>query len=776
MIVKENKRWERALPLLIISFSIGFYALISQVSFLREILVVFYGNELCIGLIFSFWLVGIFIGALVASYGRTGESKLAVLANCIFFLLIILTPLQIGMIRLSRVIFSTPPGEYIEFFKIIAASSMFVSPTSILIGALFPIISKLFSAHRDWNATTVTNVYIWEAIGSLCGGLAFTFLLIPFFDTFTIVFMASPLLALSIGLLSTLIMLRGLKTLFQVQSVSLICIVIFLFFIGIPHDIDRETAMRRWQSFAGSIELVQEKDSRYQNIAIARQDELYSVYINGQYQNSFPDPYQSTIRAHLIMSQHPEPRSLLIIGGGYTGLLEEILKYPVQRVDYVELDPVLIPLVSTYLTQRIAETLDDPRIHIYNVDGRHFLKFSRNLYDIVLVSSQDPSTASANRYYTREFFGEAKEKLTPGGVFVTTLSSSVNYFGEDMLGYVSSVYDSIRSVFKNVVISPTEDAFFFASDSPEACSSDPEKLASRFQSRGIQSELFSGDFFKLVFPSERVEFVKRTLEEHSEISLNTDFKPVTYFYSLKLWARYSGSSIQKLLTVIDKKGKAIWVLLAVIILLVSLIWTFPIGKKGSHSIKPPLILCIASTGFSGMAWSLMLIFSFQNILGYLYGAMGALIAIFMLGLALGGLSMRFLHERMSEIFLITFSDLLVLVFSFLIIPALSVLYSIEGEISLMTEFFFYILMFISGFLTGFEFPVAVRFYLSVSRDIRRSAGIIDGSDHIGASFGALLTGVLLIPLAGLWLSAIAVGIIKVVSFTVLMVGIAVRKS
>ncbi len=774
--MKDNRKLGRALPLLVISFSVGFYALISQVSFLREILVVFYGNELCIGLIFSFWLVGIFIGALAASYGRTGESKLAVLANCIFFLLIVLTPLQIGMIRFSRIIFSTPPGEYIEFIKIIAASSLFVSPTSILIGALFPIISKLFSSHIDRNATTVTNVYVWEAIGSLCGGLAFTFLFIPFFDTFMIIFIASPALALSIGLLSTLIMRRGLRRSFQLQSVSLISIIIVLFFIGVPKEIDRKTAMSRWRSFAGSIELVKQEDSKYQNIAIAKQDELYSVYINGQYQNSFPDPYQSTIRAHLIMSQHPEPHSLLIIGGGYTGLLEEILKYPVQRVDYVELDPFLIPLVSMYLTQRVTESLDDPRIHIHNVDGRHFLKFSRNLYDIILVSSQDPSTASANRYYTREFFGEVKEKLTPGGVFVTTLSSSVNYFGEDMLGYVSSVYDSIRSVFKNVIISPTEDAFFFASDSMEACSSDPDKLALRFQSRGIQSELFSKDFFKLVFPAERVDFVKRTLEERSEISLNTDFKPVTYFYSLKLWARYSGSSIQKILTVIEAKGKAIWILLAVIILLVSLIWTFPTGKKGFHSIRPPLILCIASTGFSGMAWSLMLIFSFQNVLGYLYGAMGALIALFMLGLALGSLSMRFLRARMGEVFLITLSDLLVLVFSFLIIPALSVLYSIEGEISLMTEFFFYILMFASGFLTGFEFPVAIRFYLSVSKDIRRSAGIIDGSDHFGAAFGALLTGVLLIPLAGLWLSALAVGIIKIVSFLVLMVGIAVRRS
>ena len=766
--MRKNKNWREDASLIIVSFSIGFFAIVSQVSFLREMLVVFYGNELCVGLIFSFWLVGIFLGALIASYGRARASRLAFMAGCILLLLIILTPIQLAMVRFSRIIFSTPPGEYIQFFKIVAASVLFVSPTSILIGSLFPIVAKLFSSRIDKNANAVTNVYVWEAVGSLVGGCIFTFLLIPYYDTFTILFLSSSFPAVSIAVISAPLVSPVVKACLRGTSFILLIMIILSFIFGFSIRVNRITAAKRWASFASTIELIEEKDSKYQSISLAKQDEMFSIYLNGQYQYSFPDPYQSSIKAHVVMSQHPNPESMLIMGGGCTGLLEEILKYPLKRIDYVELDPTLIHFVQKYLSGQGKNALIDPRIRIHHLDGRHFLKFSRHRYDIILVNSQDPSTAFANRCYTLEFFREVKQKLDPAGLFVTSIASSLNYFGEDMLGYVSSVYNSLRSVFQKIIITPTEEAFLFASDCETTLSSEPDILASRFQQRKIKTSIFTGDYFKLLLPTERVEFVKRTMEERVPRDVNTDFRPVTYFYSLKLWARYSGSSIQKILSLIEEKGMKLWFLFTGLILFLFLTFIFPFGRKADELAKPPLILCIASTGFSGMAWSLILIFSFQNILGYLYGAMGILIAFFMLGLAAGGLAMRFLQSRMSTIFLITISDLFVLAFSVLLIPALHFLYSMDTETSHITELHFSILMFASGFLTGFEFPVTIKLYLSVSNDIRRSAGIIDGADHIGAALGALLTGVLFIPLAGLWLTTVAVGMLKAASFIVLI--------
>ena len=42
------------------------------------------------------------------------------------------------------------------------------------------------------------------------------------------------------------------------------------------------------------------------------------------------------------MTQHPSPEKVLLVGGGFGGLIREVLKHPVKELDYVELDPQLI--------------------------------------------------------------------------------------------------------------------------------------------------------------------------------------------------------------------------------------------------------------------------------------------------------------------------------------------------------------------------------------------------------------------------------------------------
>jgi len=84
-------------------------------------------------------------------------------------------------------------------------------------------------------------------------------------------------------------------------------------------------------------------DSRYQNIVVAGNDGQYSLFGNGQYLTSFPDPYETALFTHFTLSQHPFPRTILLVGGGITGILHEILKYPVELIHHVELDPGVRP-------------------------------------------------------------------------------------------------------------------------------------------------------------------------------------------------------------------------------------------------------------------------------------------------------------------------------------------------------------------------------------------------------------------------------------------------
>jgi hypothetical protein len=117
--------------LLTITF-IGFYALIMQVIYIREVLVICYGNELSIGLILGFWLLGISAGAYAASKVC---SKVSDPLKLFFFLIISLAFIFCGLIffiRLSRIIFEIPPGEYMPFSKIVPFIFLAVTINALL--------------------------------------------------------------------------------------------------------------------------------------------------------------------------------------------------------------------------------------------------------------------------------------------------------------------------------------------------------------------------------------------------------------------------------------------------------------------------------------------------------------------------------------------------------------------------------------------------------------------------------------------------------------------
>ncbi|NIO71301.1 MAG: hypothetical protein GTN71_20275, partial [Anaerolineae bacterium] len=52
------------------------------------------------------------------------------------------------------------------------------------------------------------------------------------------------------------------------------------------------------------------------------------------------------------------------------GVLDELARYPLERIDYAELDPLLIEAVSEFPTPLTQAELSDPRVVVEHVDGR----------------------------------------------------------------------------------------------------------------------------------------------------------------------------------------------------------------------------------------------------------------------------------------------------------------------------------------------------------------------------------------------------------------------
>ncbi|GAI11733.1 unnamed protein product, partial [marine sediment metagenome] len=206
----------------------------------------------------------------------------------------------------------------------------------------------------------------------------------------------------------------------------------------------------RWRTY----HLLTSQNSIYGNLVVTEKDNTYSFFNNGLYNFTVPDKLTSERIAHFALLEHPEPRKVLLIGGGVSGVLKEILKHPVEKVDYLELDPLMITLAKEYLYSTEEYALDDRRVEVKNIDGRLFVKQTSDKYDIVIVNLPQPFTAQINRFYTVEFFKDARKILKEKGILFFGITSSPNYISEEQRNLLVSLNESLKKVFAEVRVIP----------------------------------------------------------------------------------------------------------------------------------------------------------------------------------------------------------------------------------------------------------------------------------------------------------------------------------
>jgi spermidine synthase len=141
--------------------------------------------------------------------------------------------------------------------------------------------------------------------------------------------------------------------------------------------------------------------------------------------------------AHPALCTHPSPRRILIIGGGDGGLLEEVLKHPVERVTMVEIDEAVVRAGRQYLATICGRAFDDPRAALVIGDGIAYARKTEDRFDVVLVDSTDPQ-GPATGLFGQEFYAHLARRLTSDGLVAVQSGSAVYQ------------HDLIRSVRRNL--------------------------------------------------------------------------------------------------------------------------------------------------------------------------------------------------------------------------------------------------------------------------------------------------------------------------------------
>jgi spermidine synthase len=470
------------------------------------------------------------------------------------------------------------------------------------------------------------------------------------------------------------------------------------------------------------------------------------------------------------MCEHPAPGRVLIIGGGLTGVVRNILQHDVKTIDYIELDAEIVKLLLPVLSLNDRRILEDQRVQIIYEDGRKFVKNSSNKYDLILVNTPEPSTAALNRFYTREFLQEIRRIIADDGIMVIGITASSIYLGDIILPYAGSLYKSLQQVFPFILVMPQEDkCYFFAALQQNLFTANPDVLEKRYRERKIYSPSFSAELFQVLVQKERIKFVTDALGNQRDVPINTDFKPITYFYNLRLWETVTAGKGGLIIFRHLKKNAVAWfVFLLGIFCFIRIVWMRK--KKSKEMVLFNSLWAIGTTGCAGMALEIVLIFTFQNMYGYIYQMIGIIAASFMLGLTLGGYWINRKIKRKNwegmqilvifEVMLCIYSIILPYLVQFINLPGN---FFIEHKVAAIVPYLYMLLVFAAGFITGLEFPLVSYTLIGSGYNSTAVAGWVDSIDHLGACAGSIFTGTILMPLVGVYETCFIVGLLKVSS-------------
>lgn len=739
----------------------GLIAIIMQIVIIRELLVVFNGNELTIGIILAVWLLldaagsGL-LGRLVKSPRKTEEAYIILQLATLFTL-----PLCILLARLSRNLFGLQPFELVNLLQMFLYTFLATVFFSLFDGMQFALGCKLASHLNKHNIHAAGNVYILEALGMLAGGIAFTFLLLPHLTTMQIVFILGFLNILSAIFLGLAIHER--KILFTISCLFLIAGIYFLS-SGKINILQTKSLEYQWSNS----KILDYQNSLNGNIVVVERENQTTLYYNGMPLVVAPVPDLSFVEqfTHIPLLFHPQPASVLVISGGVGGIINEALKHPVKKIAYAEIDPMILKEIDKFPSPLTQDELKNKRTRVILNDGRFFVKNTAEKFDVVLVNLSSPTTLQANRLYTREFYLEAKRILSGQSLVAVRLPGSLTYINAELRRLNSCINNTLKSAFKSVYAVPMDFNLYLCSDTIDFNQTSLPQILERFKERRLNTVYVTEFALRRQLDKSWQEWLYASLEEYRGEKINRDFSPRGMFLALAFFYSLAWPKAKTLFGFLSRVYPSFLITSVVILTIIAIFLLNHMRKK----IKLSLPLIIATTGFSAISLELLIFFAFQTILGHLYYILALLTAAFMFGLSLGGFIVNANLNRFKDpVAMLIKLEAAILLFALALPPIFALLIERVGPLWVMSqELIFFILSFTGGLLIGTQFPLANKLYGREKEFMGSSAGSLYAFDLVGACVGAIVTAVVLLPVIGTFNTCLFIATLKLAGVAFLL--------
>jgi len=685
---------------------LGFNTLIIQLVILRELFSIFSGNELLTGVVMSCWFVITGLGAILAKF-----FKRKVAGQFSFWLLtlpiVLTTMLLLTFTACKNLLFQ--PGVTQSPFELLLVITIILFPVCLLSGAAFTV----FVSHLAGKNNDIARWYALESLGSIAGGALFSFVLIRLFDGYEVLCAVA---AINAACCLFLITVSRQKIILILQALLLLCMAGVVAFTNIK---DRALG----KLFPGQT-IVETVENEYGKLIVTWGSGQYNLFDNGALINTGYNDMAVEEAVHYAMIQRPEAKMVLQVGGDITASEKEIRKYPIRQLDFVDINRDVARLEGKYFA-----ALPVVDVNQYYEDPRIFIHRTNILYDVVLLNTPEPMYAQTNRYYTLEFFWMLKRCLHTDGVISLSLPGVENYMNTESARLNSSIYQTLKKVFRNVEIIPGNKLFFVASDGP--LTSEIVKAITR---NNINNLYVNEYYLDDAITKTKAGLILSKID--ADAPLNNDFKPITYYYGFLFWlSHYQVSHL--------------WPLTAICLMLL----LFIIFLK-------PVNISLLAGGFTASAVEMLIIVAFQALYGFVYAQVGLIFTMFMAGLFIGS----FLLSKLDKVFYSHFIFLQISLLIFLAVLWLLLNYMLHFSVAL--RYLLYLFMFLQACITGMQFAMATKLK-------EQSAALVAGNSYgielFGSAGGALLTTSLSIPLLGISNTLIALGLFNACAIIIMVI-------
>jgi len=410
---------------------VGFTALGHEVLWARFLSLLIYNTVHTYTLTVTVVLAGIVLGSAFAAITLVNLRRSAFVLG----LVQVATGVVVAGIMLLPAEYWLPWKNAVSLGWQLALVALVMLPGAILSGIAFPVAARLAACAVYTTAADVGRLCALTTAGGIFGSLAVGFVSLPLFGMH-----ATALFTTAICVINGLAVWWTLDgTLARRTKRNLSVIGAWLW---IMVSVAGQTRLPA-DFLAPRDRLVAFREGHTGHVAVVRDGPRLRLEVDRLWQGENIKTHQ-IVAAHLPMLLHDDPRRVLVIGLGPGQTASRFLMYPIERLDCVEIEGAVLPLVRQYFH---GAWFDDPRLRFVVEDGRNYVTHTDQVYDVISVEVGQAFRPGVATFYTCEFYERARQRLRAGGLL--TQFVSLSFFDQDEL---RTVIRTFHEVFPETVL------------------------------------------------------------------------------------------------------------------------------------------------------------------------------------------------------------------------------------------------------------------------------------------------------------------------------------